>query len=63
MIAALNDVAVGGRIQIALISDQRLAHLGIKMGQPEINAGIPLHYGVLLEKPAALLVKKFTVSP
>jgi enoyl-CoA hydratase/carnithine racemase len=41
VIAALNGVAAGGGFQIALVSDQRVAHTGVRMGQPEINAGIP----------------------
>ncbi len=41
VIAALNGVAAGGGFQMALVSDQRVAHPGIRMGQPEINAGIP----------------------
>ena len=41
VIAAINGIAAGGGFQIALASDQRVATHGIKMGQPEINAGIP----------------------
>jgi enoyl-CoA hydratase len=41
VIAALNGVATGGGFQMTLVSDQRVAHPGIKMGQPVINAGIP----------------------
>ena len=41
MVAALNGVAAGGGFQMALVSDQRVAHAGTRMGQPEINAGIP----------------------
>lgn len=41
VIAALNGVAAGGGFQMALVSDQRVAHRGTRMGQPEINAGIP----------------------
>ena len=41
VIAALNGVAAGGGFQMALVSDQRVAHPGIRIGQPEINAGIP----------------------
>ena len=41
VIAALNGVAAGGGFQIALVCDQRVAHPGVRMGQPEINAGIP----------------------
>ena len=41
VIAALNGVAAGGGFQMALVSDQRVAHPGTRMGQPEINAAIP----------------------
>lgn len=41
VIAALNGVATGAGFQIALVSDQRVAHGGTRMGQPEINVGIP----------------------
>ncbi len=41
VIAALNGVAAGGGFQIALVSDQRVGHLNTRLGQPEINAGIP----------------------
>jgi enoyl-CoA hydratase/carnithine racemase len=41
VIAALNGVAAGAGFQIALVSDMRVAHAGVKMGQPEVNAGIP----------------------
>lgn len=41
IIAALNGVAAGSAFQIALLCDLRVAHAGVKMGQPEINSGIP----------------------
>jgi enoyl-CoA hydratase/carnithine racemase len=41
VIAGLNGVAAGAGFQIALVADQRVAHGGVRMGQPEINAGIP----------------------
>lgn len=41
VVAAINGVAAGGGFQIALVSDQRVAHPGARLGQPEINAGIP----------------------
>jgi len=41
VVAALNGVAAGAGFQIALVADQRVAHPGVRMGQPEINAGIP----------------------
>lgn len=39
-IAALNGVAAGGSFQFALMTDFRVAHEGVRMGQPEINAGV-----------------------
>lgn len=41
VIAAINGIAAGGGFQIAMVSDLRVAHLGARMGQPEINAAIP----------------------
>lgn len=40
IIAALNGVAAGSAFQVALLCDLRVAHAGVKMGQPEINSGI-----------------------
>ena len=40
IIAALNGVAAGSAFQIALLCDFRIAHEGVRMGQPEINSGI-----------------------
>ena len=40
-ICAINGIAAGGGFQMALVSDLRVGHAGTKMGQPEINAGIP----------------------
>jgi enoyl-CoA hydratase/carnithine racemase len=41
LIAALNGVAAGSAFQIALLCDIRVGHDGSRMGQPEINSGIP----------------------
>ncbi|RAI33469.1 enoyl-CoA hydratase, partial [Rhodoplanes roseus] len=41
IIAALNGLAAGSAFQVALLCDLRVAHPGVKMGQPEINSGIP----------------------
>ena len=41
VVAAINGIAAGGGFQIALVSDQRVAHKDARMGQPEINAAIP----------------------
>jgi len=40
LIAALNGVAAGSAFQVALLCDFRIAHPGVRMGQPEIDAGI-----------------------
>jgi enoyl-CoA hydratase len=40
-IAALNGLAAGSAFQFALLCDIRVAHPGVRMGQPEINSGIP----------------------
>lgn len=63
VVAALNGVAAGGGFQMALVSDQRVAHPGVRMGQPEINAGIPsvmgsywmdLHLGVSMNQELSM---------
>ena len=38
---ALNGVAAGSAFQVAMLTDVRVGHPGTRMGQPEINAGIP----------------------
>lgn len=40
LIAALNGVAAGSAFQVSLLCDFRIAHPGVRMGQPEINSGI-----------------------
>jgi enoyl-CoA hydratase/carnithine racemase len=40
IVAALNGVAAGSAFQVALLCDFRIGHPGVRMGQPEINAGI-----------------------
>lgn len=40
VVAAVNGVAAGAGIQIALLCDLRIGHAGSRMGQPEINAGL-----------------------
>ncbi|CAN5538944.1 enoyl-CoA hydratase [soil metagenome] len=41
IVAALNGVAAGSAFQVALLCDVRVGHAGSRMGQPEIEAGIP----------------------
>lgn len=40
LVMALNGTAAGSAFQVALLGDIRVAHPGVRMGQPEINAGI-----------------------
>jgi enoyl-CoA hydratase/carnithine racemase len=40
LVIALNGTAAGSAFQVALLGDIRVAHRGVRMGQPEINAGI-----------------------
>ena len=37
----MNGVAAGSEFQFALLCDLRVGHAGVRMGQPEIDAGIP----------------------
>jgi len=48
VVAALNGVAAGSAFQFALQCDIRVGHSGTKMGQPEINSGIPSTLGTWL---------------
>jgi enoyl-CoA hydratase/carnithine racemase len=41
LVMALNGTAAGSAFQVALLGDIRVGHSGVRMGQPEINAGIP----------------------
>lgn len=41
LVAALNGTAAGSAFQVALLADLRVGHPGVRMGQPEINSGIP----------------------
>lgn len=47
-IAALNGVAAGSAFQLVMLTDVRVGHAGSKLGQPEINAGIPSVIGPML---------------
>ena len=40
LVAALNGVAAGSGFQAALLTDVRIGHIGVRMGQTEINSGI-----------------------
>ena len=40
IVVALNGTAAGSAFQVAMLCDIRVGHVGVTMGQPEINAGI-----------------------
>lgn len=40
IVAALNGTAVGAGFQMALMCDLRVAHAAVRMGQPEVRAGL-----------------------
>ncbi|MEM7442140.1 MAG: enoyl-CoA hydratase/isomerase family protein [Pseudomonadota bacterium] len=40
VVAALNGVAAGSAFQFTLLTDVRVGHDGVRLGQPEINSGI-----------------------
>lgn len=48
VVAALNGVAAGSGYQVALICDVRVAHPGVRIGQPEVSSGIPSITGLYL---------------
>uniref|UniRef100_UPI00356AE2CD enoyl-CoA hydratase/isomerase family protein n=1 Tax=Gemmatimonas sp. TaxID=1962908 RepID=UPI00356AE2CD len=50
IIAALNGIAAGSAFQVALLCDLRIAHPGVKMGQPEIDSGIASITGTWIMK-------------
>lgn len=40
IVAAINGTAAGAGFQMSLMCDLRVAHAGVKMGQPEVRAGL-----------------------
>jgi enoyl-CoA hydratase/carnithine racemase len=40
VVSAINGVAAGSAFQFVLLTDIRIGHSGVRMGQPEINSGI-----------------------
>ena len=55
-LAALNGVAAGSAFQAAMLTDVRVGHPGVRMGQAEINSGIPSVTGPMLMLPRIGLV-------
>jgi enoyl-CoA hydratase len=52
LVAALNGVAAGSGFQVALLADLRIAHIGVRLGQPEVRHGIPSITGTWLIREA-----------
>src|SRR5262245_27418085 len=50
-LVALNGVAAGSAFQAAMLTDVRVGHPGVRMGQAEINSGIPSVTGPMLMLP------------
>jgi len=48
VVAALNGLALGGGYQLGLVADWRIGHLRTRLGQPEVNAGVPSIMGSYL---------------
>lgn len=45
-VAAVNGVVAGSGFQFALLTDLRIGHAGVRMGQPEVRSGIPSITGI-----------------
>lgn len=52
-VAAINGVAAGSGYQLALLCDLRISHAGARIGQPEVNSGIPSITGAYLTRQVA----------
>jgi enoyl-CoA hydratase/carnithine racemase len=48
VIAALNGITAGSGYQFAMTCDLRIAHPGVRIGQPEVSSGIPSITGLFL---------------
>lgn len=56
LVAAVNGVAAGGGFQTALMCDARIAHDGVRMGQPEVKWGLASITGTwLLQKSVGVI--------
>jgi enoyl-CoA hydratase/carnithine racemase len=61
-IAALNGVAAGSAFQAVMLADLRVGHSGVRMGQPEINSGIPSVTGPMLMLPRIGLARTIELT-
>jgi enoyl-CoA hydratase len=61
-VAALNGLAAGSAFQAVMLTDVRVAHHRVRMGQPEINAGIPSVTGPMLMLPRIGLARTIELT-
>lgn len=61
-LAALNGVAAGSAYQVVMLCDIRVGHPGSRMGQPEINSGIPSVTGPMLMLPRIGLARTIELT-
>jgi enoyl-CoA hydratase/carnithine racemase len=61
-LAALNGVAAGSAFQAVMLTDVRVGHAGVRMGQPEINAAIPSITGPMLMLPRIGLARTIELT-
>src|SRR4029079_3125715 len=61
-LAALNGVAAGSAFQAAMLTDVRIGHQCVRMGQAEINSGIPSVTGPMLMLPRIGLARTIELT-
>ena len=61
-VVALNGLAAGFGFQAALHADMRVAHPGVRMSQPEVDAGIPSVVGMWIMKEILGLARAVEMS-
>jgi enoyl-CoA hydratase len=61
-LAALNGLAAGSAFQAVMLMDVRVAHPRVRMGQPEIDAGIPSVTGPMLMLPRIGLARTIELT-
>jgi len=59
LVAAINGIASGSGLQITLCADIRVGDQGTRMGQPEINAGLPSIMGSFFHVSIPGAVQKY----
>ena len=62
VVVALNGLATGAGLQMALHADLRVGHAGVRMAQPEIDAGLPSVLGSWILRECIGLVRAQEMS-